>query len=72
MNTDLDHRLTGDAPTGTTRSVHINYRSHISDEAWPFMLAEIEEAVEQIACDYAAAMRNDSYEVSIEASTQKS
>lgn len=51
--------------TYTTRTVQITYRSYVNDAAWQEALAEIEEVVEQIACDYAASSNRDFYEVTV-------
>lgn len=45
------------------RSFRFHFDSSVPPEEWSKMLKEIEEAVEQIACDYAAAQGDDSYEV---------
>ena len=46
----------------TTRTITITLNSAISDEQWSAFVEEVEQA----ACDFAAAMPDDRYEVSIE------
>lgn len=53
-----------------TRLVNVTFTSHVSEDLWQNALDEINECIEQIACDYAAASPNDHYEVQVE-SAQK-
>lgn len=50
----------------TTHTISVRMTSHMTDALWRSMFSEIEETVEQIACDYAAACDNDEYRVDVE------
>jgi hypothetical protein len=46
------------------RFLTIQYDAAISDQMWESMVNEIMNDVEQIACDWAATAKNDTYELS--------
>lgn len=48
------------------RTISIAYASSVTNDQWKAMADEITGAVEQIACDYAAACDDDHYSVEIQ------